>query len=345
MSVTKNPFAILLVAFVLTGPTAGAGKKGDKAAEKSAASSVASSVATGPAVLWRDPADISSRDLFYGPGGERHAPLGPFTFVKEDMDGTNPKFVVIDKDGVKWKVKMGLEARPETVASRIAWAAGYYANEDFFVKDLDVHEMPVRLQRGQKMLAPDGSVHNVRLKREDKDEKKIGNWQWRHDAFTGTRELNGLKVVMALVNNWDLKDENNAIYQHGSERIYMISDLGASFGSAGRTWPREKAKDNLDSYSHSKFIRNLTPDSVDFQVPARPRWVYLVNPKEYLSRVHLEWIGTRVPRGDVRWMGQLLARLSGRQIRDAFRAAGYTPQEVEGFARILEQRITVLTDL
>ncbi|HXB73784.1 MAG TPA: hypothetical protein VNY05_36435 [Candidatus Acidoferrales bacterium] len=295
-------------------------------------------------MLWRDPADISSRDLFYGPGGEKHAPHGAFTFVKEDLDGTNPKFVVVDQDGVKWKVKMGLEARPETVASRIAWAVGYYANEDFFVRDLDVHGMPRRLQRGQKLLDADGSVHNVRLKREEKSEKKIGNWQWRHDAFTGTRELNGLKVVMALINNWDLKDENNAIYQEGSQRIYMISDLGASFGSAGRTWPREKAKDNLDSYSHSKFIRNLTADTVDFQVPARPRWVYLVNPKEYLSRVHLERIG-RVPRGDARWMGQLLARLSSRQIRDAFRASGYSPAEVEGFASVLEQRIAVLTDL
>lgn len=337
MRVSKNPFAVLLVAFVLTGPLTGAVKKGDKPPVKIAA--------TGPAILWREPADIRSCDLFYGPGGKAHAPHGAFTFVKEDMNGTNPKFVVRDEDGVKWKVKLGLEARPETAASRIAWAVGYYANEDYFVKDPDVREMPVQLQRGQKLRDPDGSVHNVRMKREEKDEKKIGNWQWRHDAFSGTRELSGLKVVMALINNWDLKDENNAIYQAGPERIYMISDLGSSFGSAGRTWPRERAKDNIDSYSHSRFIRNLTAESVDFQVPARPRWVLLVNPKEYLSRVHLEWIGKGVPRGDVRWMGQLLARLSPRQIRDAFRASGYTPQEVEAFARIVEQRISVLTDL
>ena len=72
-------------------------------------------------VLWRDPADITSRDLFYGPGGKQHEPRGPFTFVKEDLDGSNPKFVVRDPDGVKWKVKLGMEARPETAASRIAW--------------------------------------------------------------------------------------------------------------------------------------------------------------------------------------------------------------------------------
>src|ERR1700719_2951959 len=59
--------------------------------------------ALGPAVLWRNPTDIASRDLFYGPGGEKHQPHGPFTFIREDLDGTNPKFVVRDADDVKWK--------------------------------------------------------------------------------------------------------------------------------------------------------------------------------------------------------------------------------------------------
>jgi len=44
-------------------------------------------------------------------------------------------------------------------------------------------------------------------------------------------------------------------------------------------------------------------------------------------------------------MGQLLARLSPEQIRDAFRAAGYTPEETEGFAKVVERRIGALTAL
>ena len=55
-----------------------------------------------------------------------------------------------------------------------------------------------------------------------------------------------------------------------------------------------------------------------------------------------EW---NVPRKDARWMGQLLARLSPAQIADAFRAAGYSPQEVQGFSEVLQKRIEVLTDL
>ena len=38
---------------------------------------------------------------------------------------------------------------------------------------------------------------------------------------------------MAVVNNWDLKDVNNAIYQTGAERIYMVSDLGGEFRFGG----------------------------------------------------------------------------------------------------------------
>ena len=60
--------------------------------------------------LWRAPKDISSENLFYGRGGQEHAPHGPFTFESEDLDGSNPKYDVRDPDGVKWKIKLGVEA-------------------------------------------------------------------------------------------------------------------------------------------------------------------------------------------------------------------------------------------
>jgi hypothetical protein len=297
------------------------------------------------AVFWTDPTDWANRDLYYGIGGKDHEPHGPFAFVKEDLAGTNPKFVVTDSDGAKWKVKLGLEARPETVAARLVWAAGYFTNEDYFVPEMQVGGMPQQLHRGQKLIGPGGTVHNVRLKREEKAEKKAGNWQWHDSQFNNTREWNGLRTLMALINNWDLKDENNAIYKDGSQTTYMVSDLGASFGSAGRSWPRDRAKDNIDSYRGSVFIKRTHGTAVDFAVPARPRFVYLVNPKEYLGRVHLEYIGKNVPRADAKWLGQLLGRLSDRQIHDAFRAAGYSPTEIEAFSQVLKSRIAKLTDL
>ena len=152
-------------------------------------------------------------------------------------------------------------------------------------------------------------------------------------------------LFRSLINNWDLKDENNAILQEGADTIYMVSDLGASFGTAGRSWPYEKGKGNLESYTRSRFIRKTTSTYVDFQCPSRPRYEFLVNPKEYLYRVHLEWIGKGIPREDARWMGQLLSRLSSHQIQDAFRAAGYSPAEMQAFSAVLARRIGQLTDL
>ncbi len=303
-----------------------------------------------PAVLWRNPTDISARDLFYGPGGKEHAPHTTFTFLKEDLNGTNPKFDVRDENGVKWRVKLGVEARPETVASRLVWAVGYYANEDYFLADLRVENMP-RLTRGQNLVGPGGAMHNVRLKRYLQGEKKVGDWKWRENPFTSERELNGLRVIMALMNNWDLKDENNSIYKEknsdegGPERHYAVSDLGASFGTTGRSWTHALSKGNLKSYRNSRFIRKVTPEYVDFTVPARPALIYVFTPKEFISRMDLRWIGKRVPRSDAKWIGGLLAQLSPNQIRDAFRAAGYSPEQVEGFAAVVEERIAALNNL
>src|SRR3977135_3901628 len=48
------------------------------------------------AILWRNPADIRNRDLYYGPGSKALAPLPPFRFVKEVKEGGMPKFEVED---------------------------------------------------------------------------------------------------------------------------------------------------------------------------------------------------------------------------------------------------------
>jgi len=301
------------------------------------------------AVLWREPADIESRDLFYGPGGKEHEPHGTFKFVKEDMEGSNPKFVIEDQDGMNWKVKLGAEARPETVASRLLWAAGYFANEDYFMPVLQVENMP-RLKRGQHFVHSDGSLHNVRLKREPKDTKKIGIWAWREDRFTDTRELNGLRAMMALMNNWDLKDSNNSIYEQpgpeGKERVYMVSDLGATFGTAGPSWPQSVSKGNFESYVHADFIENVKSSEVDFRNPSPPMFLsFLVRPNEFSERRAIAHLGKSIPRADARWIGQILSRLSPKQVRDAFRAAGYSDEDVEKFSNVLLARIAELSEL
>src|ERR1700735_557082 len=109
------------------------------------------------------------------------------------MVGTQPKFDDPDSDGVKWKIKLGAEARPETVASRFVWAVGYHTDEDYFLSEVQVLGLPARVHRGQKLIGEGGVMHNVRLKREE-GEKKLDAWRWRDNPFVGTRELDGLRV-------------------------------------------------------------------------------------------------------------------------------------------------------
>ena len=53
------------------------------------------------------------------------------------------------------------------------------------------------------------TVTGARLER-DSGSQDSTTWDWYDNPFVGTREFNGLRVMMALVNNWDLKDVNNA---------------------------------------------------------------------------------------------------------------------------------------
>lgn len=305
-----------------------------------------------PAVIWIEPTDLSARDLLNGPGGPEHRPGEVFAFEDEDTGGTNPKLVLRDDHGTKWKAKLGAEAKPETVATRLIWAAGYFADEDYFQPRIRVTGLPPHLKRGDDLRGPDGTFQNVRLRRDVKGEEKLDTWSWKKNPFVGTRELNGLRTLMALVNNWDCEDKNNALFYVKKlpatgqpATIYEVRDLGASFGAAGLNGNHKVDKGNLKSYGDSRFITKVDAETVDFGDPGRPALKVMFNVPEYVTRLHIEWIGQGVPRKDARWIGQLLMRLSPDQVRDAFRAADYDPKQIDGFSTALRERIAELAGL
>ncbi len=177
-----------------------------------------------PVSLWRDP-KIEARELLYGAGGKKHAPdKSRYVFVEEIGEGVTPKFVVRDGRGVKWIVKVGEEARPETAATRLVWAVGYTTDEDYFVPSQRVEEMPAQLRRGREYVSSAGAVRDGRWERIEL--KRVGHWKWLDNPFSDTRELDGLRVLMALINNYDMKDDQNSIYERDSVREYAVSDLG-----------------------------------------------------------------------------------------------------------------------
>jgi hypothetical protein len=330
-----QPLFALVLVLILSPVIAAqkAAKKGDEAKEKNL-----------PGVVWQDPGDISTLNLFYGAGGKGHAPDpdGKFTFVKEDMNGTSPKFDVEDEKGVEWRVKLGEETQAETAATRLLWAAGYFVDEDYYLADFKVQGLS-KLHRGEKMVSEDGTIHHARLERHIKKMKKLGNWDWFHNQCGPAKELNGLRVMMAFVNNWDLKTNNNEVEEVGGERHCMVTDIGATFGKTGNPFVRSKSVEK--DYANSDFIAKATPEYVDFVMHSRPSFLAAINIPNERTRGKMEEITKHIPLADARWLGQRLASLSVDQIHDCFRAAGYTPEEVDGYTKAVQNRIADLNAL
>jgi hypothetical protein len=295
-------------------------------------------------LLWRDPGDASQLNLLYGAGGKAHAPVpgATYTFVEEDLAATSPKFDVNDAQGTRWKVKLGQEPQSETAATRLLWAAGYFVDEDYYLPEITVTGLPT-LHRGQAFVSADGTVRSARLERHLKDVKKLGEWDWSGNPFLDTREFNGLRIMMALVNNWDLSSANNAIYGQDGERRYLVKDVGATFGSTGNNFTRSKGV--LKDYADSKFIDGTTAESVDFVMHSRSFFLGVLAVNNYRDRARMEQFTRHIPRADARWLGQRLARLSDDQLRDAFRAGGYTPAGVDGYVKAVQKRIADLQAL
>lgn len=292
------------------------------------------------AVLWRPPQNIEKQDLFYGAGGKVGQPIAPFRFIEEESDGSNPKFVVKDAHGIRWKVKLGSEAQPETAATRLLWAVGYFTDVDYYLPRVRIEGLP-SLKRGQNYVMPGGIISGARFERST---KKVDNWSWFDNPFVGRKELDGLRVMMALLNNWDLKQENNAIYNvNGRELHYVVGDLGSTFGKTGGGWTRSKG--NLEDYLESKFIDDVKPATIDMVSHNRPPFLYAVAVPYYVNRVRMEKIAEDIPRPHARWVGQILARLSVSQIKDAFRAANYSLSEVDAYAEKVQERIRQLNRL
>src|SRR5215218_4773934 len=181
---------------------------------------------TGTPILWQRPDDISSRNLYLGPGGAAMRPyLRRITFLKEEKGGYSKKYRVRDGSGREWVVKIGKEAQSETSAVRLLWGVGYVTEVNYLVPRVTI---PGK-----------GIFTNVRFEARPEEWDRVGEWQWTRNPFTSTPEYQGLKIMMALINNWDLKDSNNVIVQtrtNGNDELrYVISDLGATFGHASTT--------------------------------------------------------------------------------------------------------------
>jgi len=294
------------------------------------------------ALIWYDRGDAAALNLVSGPGGRDREPGTNFRFLRESVSGTSPKFEVEDENGVTWKAKLGEEVHGETAAARLLWAAGYVVDEDYYRAQIRVRDMKT-LTRGQHFVSSDGVVTGVRLER-DVPNADSSAWSWYDNPLRGTREFNGLRVMMALINNWDLKGVNNAdAATAAGGRIYSITDLGSSFGRTGDALRRSKGV--ATEYAESRFIDKVTPTHVDFVLHSRPFFPTAVHITNYRFRTRMESIVKDIPLADARWIGDRLSQLSAAQIGDCFRAGGFAPADVATYTQVVMRRIAALRDL
>ncbi len=308
---------------------------------------------TGQPVAWRDPGNISALNLRFGPGSEEMAPLAPFTFVSESTVGASPKFRVKDARGVTWSVKMGPEAKAETVATRLVWAMGYFADEAYHFDQITVPNLP-RLARGKEFQSGT-TVRDVKMEPRRKGEYRGEIWDWLENPFVGQREFNGLKVLMVLVANYDTRLDNNQIYTVKNpktgefEARYVVTDIGATFGKVGGMGGG-RSKNSLEDFRSSKFVVNVENGMVNFDYNTKPKgaggaFASIFGGGYAKRQANKEKAMRSIPVNDAQWIGARLALLSDEQLRDAFRAAHYDNATTEGYVSVLRGRINELTRL
>jgi len=268
------------------------------------------------AELWVQPE--RGRGLFHGVGGERLAPDpdAPYTVIGRKIGGFSDGYDVEDPAGREWSVKFPPEAPTEVVASRIHWGIGYHQPPIYYLRAWEARgatspnpQLPARFRQDE----PD--FHGL----EEEDD-----WSYYDNPFVGTRQLNGLLVLQAMLGNSDLKDSNNSRYEldepvEGAAVWYVARDVGHTFG---RTGLFDAPRGDIDVFERTPFIREVVG-----------------------NRVVLEYQGAHsqlfdeITVADVVWICERLDSLTAEQWRDAFRAGGYPEPLAARFIRRLEEKI------
>jgi hypothetical protein len=316
MLCTKSGYRSLLIVLmlVLSFPVAAQDEKKKDDKDKSVKKEL-----TGKPVMWREPTDLENRNLLLGAGGEEMKPeISRLTFIEQKTGGFSTKYRVKDAKGNEWIAKIGKEAQTDTAANRLLWALGYETEIAYLVPHAKIEGK--------------GEFDNVRLEARPASVKRAGNWMWENNPFMNAPEFRGLKILMVMLNNWDMKDDNNEILapkgdtSAEAELRYIISDLGATFGKTGGFLSRSRNKPS--DYVKAEFIKKVNGDVIDFSYSGKNQKLF-----------------EGITVADARWLSNLLKRLSDDQIKDAFRAANYSAEEVDLLAGEFRERINALAKL
>ena len=290
--------------------------------------------------IWHDIHSEQANDLRYGPGGAAYVPEPPFDFVEELLTGSHPSVSVRDRRRRLWRVKWGAEAKPEAFCVRFAAACGYFAEVTHYVAGGRIDGVD-GLTRARPMVGEDGSFTDARFELEDRSVRMLfdeHSWAWNDNPFVGTRQLDGLKIVVMLLSNWDSKDRrdvsrgsNTAIFEYPVSRLstearYLITDWGGAMGRWGSTVV-SRGRWDADGFEAQTpgFVAGVRDGVVDFG--------YLGQRSE---------IARSIPIAHVRWFYRKVRRITEPALRKGLLASGATEEEAARFARALMTRIEAL---
>ena len=271
--------------------------------------------------MWVEPTDIASRDLYYGPWGRELAPdpKDVYELVELKHTGVNLGMTVKDSKGREWSVKqpypgnLDSEAPVEVVVSRLLSAVGYRQPPVYYLPAFTLKD-----DFGRKVEV------GGRFRPKVEGLKEVGAWDWADNPYVGSKEYQGLIVLLVMFNSTDLKNSNNSLYERRDgdlvEQWYVARDVGSALGDTDRFTPR---KNHVDSFEKMPFILGVTNGYVDF---AYNGW-------------YKNLVRDRIKPEDVAWACNLLGSLSEQQMRDAFRTAGYEPDMASRFIARLREKI------
>jgi hypothetical protein len=278
-----------------------------------------------PALLWEDPGDLAERDLFHGPGGPALAPRADvtYTYVAADQAGYSAGYDVRGPDGLIWSVKLGPEAQPEIVASRVLWAIGYQQPPTYYLPNWTLaHKATSRQPAGR--FRPKLTEWNV-----------LDDWSWYQNEFVGTQPFNALVVANVILNSWDWKTSNNKVYEVNANgtrrRLYVVRDLCASLWKT--TFPAflgwfpmrgfgQGTRNDLEGFESQRLLKRVKAGELEF---------------DYRG-IHKPLLDS-LSAADVVWACRLMSRISDEQWHDAFRAADYGDDHRQRYVKKIKQKI------
>ncbi len=157
--------------------------------------------------------------------------------------------------------------------------------------------------------------------KDSEDTKDLGFWDYNYLDHPRLRELRGLGVLNAWLDNWDIRWANNRLLlvkeDDGTTRLeHMVSDVGALFGNSS----------GMIRTVHGKIKVGLYQNA-----PNDYCWAFTAKPEPGKTDVPIcDYMPITKTRpfydmniDDARWMARLIGQLTEEQLKQALIGAGY----------------------